>query len=223
LTEGPWLGIETTGVIGGIALVRGEETLAEEFLPVMATHSEKLLPGIERLIRSTGIQGGEIAGIAVSAGPGSYTGLRIGMATALGLARGWGSGVAAVETLRILACTVPVGSPVMPCIRARKGEVFAAVYAGGTPDSAVLVAPGVYTIEALGRLTSRIGGITAAGGAAVVPDLPGVVGILEGTEVPGPATAAILGSMKFFLHGFDRYPVPVYLRGFNQRAVSHVP
>lgn len=223
MTAGPWLGIETTGALGGIALVEGEETLAEEFLPVMATHSEKLLPGIDRLMGSAGLHGRDIAGIAVSAGPGSYTGLRIGMSTALGLAHGWGTGVAAVETLRVLACSVAVESPVMPCIRARKGEIFAAVYEDGRPDSSVLVAPGVYTFEALGSLTSKIGGVTAAGGAAVVPDLPGVVGILEGTEVPSPATAAVLGSLKASRHGFDRYPVPVYLRGFNQRAVSHVP
>ncbi len=221
---GLWLGIETTSPTGGIALTRDGEVLAEEFFPVMATHSEKLLPGIARMLENECARGEDIAGIAVSAGPGSYTGVRIGISTAQGLARGWNTGVVAVGTLRILAVSVVVSQPVLACIRAREGEVFAAVYSGGSPEAAVIVEPAVYTAEAICRRVSDIGSATAIGSGQRVMSLPqGVSGTDESLDLPRPSIAAMLGSLKFEKTGFDTYPVPLYLRDFNQKAVTFVP
>ncbi|MFO8183079.1 MAG: tRNA (adenosine(37)-N6)-threonylcarbamoyltransferase complex dimerization subunit type 1 TsaB [Candidatus Aegiribacteria sp.] len=214
-----WLGIETTGPTGGAALVENDRVLAEEFFPVVATHSEKLLPGISKLMGDLDVTGGRIAGIAVSAGPGSYTGLRIGIATAQGLAGGWNAGLAAVGTLRILAASVGTEEPVLACVRARKNEVFAAVYSGSSPDSGILLRPGVYTVPAILKKLEGLGKVTAVGNGQRGLSLPGnVAGTDEDLDVPRPSLAAVLGRHRAMEHGFDRYPVPVYLRDFNQRA-----
>ncbi|MBN2587470.1 MAG: tRNA (adenosine(37)-N6)-threonylcarbamoyltransferase complex dimerization subunit type 1 TsaB [Candidatus Fermentibacteraceae bacterium] len=221
---GLWLGIETTSPTGGIALTRNGEVLAEEFFPVMATHSENLLPGIARMLERGRTSGEDIAGIAVSAGPGSYTGVRIGISTAQGLAKGWNTGVVAVGTLRVLAVSVGSPQPVLACIRAREGEVFAAVYSSGSPEAAVIVEPAVYTAEALFRRVSEFGGVTAVGSGQRVISLPqGVSGTDESMDLPRPSIAAILGSLRFEKGGFDPFPVPLYLRDFNQKASTFVP
>lgn len=216
-----WLGIETTGPMGGAALVENDRVLAERFFPVVATHSEKLLPGISVLMEDLDVTGDRIAGIAVSAGPGSYTGLRIGIATAQGLASGWNAGLAAVGTLRILAASLKTAEPVLACIRARKNEIFAAVYSGSSPSADILVKAGVYTVPAILKKLEGFGKVTAVGNGQRVISLPGhVAGTDEEMDVPRPSTAAFLGRHRAREHGFDRYPVPVYLRDFNQRAKS---
>lgn len=216
-----WLGIETTGPMGGAALVEDDTVLAEEFFPVVATHSEKLLPGISELMGGLNVTGDRIAGIAVSAGPGSYTGLRIGIATAQGLAAGWNAGVAAVGTLRILAASLNTAEPVLSCIRARKNEIFAAVYSGSSPAAGILLKPGVYTVPAILKKLEGFGKMTAVGNGQRIFTLPdNVAGTDEELDVPRPSAAAVLGRHRSMEHGFDRYPVPVYLRDFNQRAKS---
>ncbi len=68
------------------------------------THSEQLLPLIERLLKITKVKRTDIGGIAIAGGgPGSFTGLRIGMATAKGLAQGWNVPLASVSTLLVMA------------------------------------------------------------------------------------------------------------------------
>ena len=61
---GVWLGIETTTATGGVALVKNGVLLAEECFPVRATHSEKVLPGVARLLKQAEVMSEEIAGIA---------------------------------------------------------------------------------------------------------------------------------------------------------------
>ncbi|MBN1433295.1 tRNA (adenosine(37)-N6)-threonylcarbamoyltransferase complex dimerization subunit type 1 TsaB, partial [Candidatus Fermentibacterales bacterium] len=86
-----WLGIETTGRHGGVALVGDDGDLVlERILSVEAFHSEKVLPAVAALLEEAGAEGPELSGIGVCTGPGSYTGVRIGIATATGLSRGWG-------------------------------------------------------------------------------------------------------------------------------------
>jgi tRNA threonylcarbamoyladenosine biosynthesis protein TsaB len=221
---GLWLGIETTAPTGGAALVRDGGTVAEEYFPVVATHSEKLLPGIAGLMDSSGFDGKDIDGIAVSAGPGSYTGVRIGIATALGLARGWSTGVVAVDTLRILAAATDSPGPVLACIRARKNEVFAAVYGSSPPGETVIVEPGVYTADAIIRRLAGMRGVTAVGGGLIGMTLPeGIQRVDAKLDSPRPSTVAVLGSIAYAEDGFDEYPVPLYLRGFNEKAREHVP
>ncbi len=128
------LAIETATAVCGAALLDGETVVAEELSEEPHAHSEKLAPMIAGLLSR---YASPIDAIAVSIGPGSFTGLRIGLSTAKGLAYAWEKPVVAVPTLealalRALTATVPQqGDWLLPMIAARRGEVYTALYAVG--------------------------------------------------------------------------------------------
>lgn len=221
---GVWLGIETTTATGGVALVKNGVLLAEECFPVRATHSEKVLPGVARLLKQAEVMSEEITGIAVSAGPGSYTGLRIGIATAQGLSAGWGIGAVSVETLRVLASSVTADCPVLSCIIARSNEVYAAVYENSSFGAGEIVPSGVYTVSAVEKRINELDSVVVVGSGGNVMSFSDKVRKTNPLwDTPRPSVVALLGSLKVELYGFDDYPAPVYLRGFNEKVNSVVP
>lgn len=123
------LGVETSTPAGGAALLDGDQLVAEYTLNVTTTHSERVLATIDRLLQDSGWRPEMLEGLAVAIGPGSFTGLRIGVSTVKGLAFSLGIPVAAVSTLEALAWTLPFArEPVCPVLDARKGEVYAALF-----------------------------------------------------------------------------------------------
>ncbi|MBI4537223.1 MAG: tRNA (adenosine(37)-N6)-threonylcarbamoyltransferase complex dimerization subunit type 1 TsaB [candidate division NC10 bacterium] len=131
------LGIETSTTHGGVALVSGAGLISEYTLNVEVTHSERVLPAIERMLLDAGVTLAALDGLAVSIGPGSFTGLRIGLSTAKGLAYATGLPVAAVPTLEAMAWVLPGARlPLCPVLDARKQEVYAAIFRHG-PDGLV--------------------------------------------------------------------------------------
>ncbi len=123
------LGLDTSTSCGSIALVDSDKPLGEWNLNVRRTHAGRLLPGIQHLLRETGIEIGQIDGFAVAIGPGSFTGLRIALATAKALSLVTGKPLAGIPTLDVLVENVPFAEGlVCPALDARKGEIFAAVY-----------------------------------------------------------------------------------------------
>ena len=121
--------INTATPAGSVALTAGEEVVAELLLNLAGPHSDHLLPGIEALLRQTGWQLADLAAVAVVAGPGSFTGLRVGVATAKGLAFAAAKPLVGISSLQTLACQVP-GTllPVCSLLDARKQEVYAGLY-----------------------------------------------------------------------------------------------
>lgn len=118
------LAIETATPHGSVALVRGDAVLGEIALPAGRQLSETYLPAVLEL---TG--GRPASRVAVSAGPGSFTGLRVGMAAAKGFCLGWGAPLVAVPTLHALALRFPVeGATICPVLDARKKEVYAGFF-----------------------------------------------------------------------------------------------
>jgi tRNA threonylcarbamoyladenosine biosynthesis protein TsaB len=141
------LAVETATLATSVALLRGEELVAEWTQVDARPHSERLLPAIDALLRGAGAAIGDVDAFAVSAGPGSFTGLRIGIATVKGLAFGSERPVAAVSTLAALAQAGADGSaPVAALLDARRGEVYAALFAA---DGGRLAPDAVVTPEAL--------------------------------------------------------------------------
>ena len=117
--------LETSGKNCSVALFKeGVLIGAKEVVTEQFSHSENLHVFIEEVLKECAIAGKSVSAIAISAGPGSYTGLRIGTATAKGLCYGWGIPLIALPTLRILADI----SYIIPMIDARRMEVFTAVY-----------------------------------------------------------------------------------------------
>jgi len=123
------LALETAGTCGSVALIGEERCLAEYSLNTKTTHSRRLLANVDWLLKETQCDWAQLDAIAVSLGPGSFTGLRIGLATAKGLSFATGKPLIGVPTLEGIARQFPFAcQPVCAVVDARKSEVYAAQY-----------------------------------------------------------------------------------------------
>lgn len=123
------LGIESSTPIASVALVGPQGLVGEITLNIGLTHSEQLLPLIVDLLEQSRLQLEDVGGIAIAGGPGSFTGLRIGMATAKALAQGRQLPLVAVPTLEALAYTqMNSNYLISPVMNARKKEVYTALF-----------------------------------------------------------------------------------------------
>lgn len=124
------LNIETTTRNCSVSLSHeGKTVLCKEIAEGGYTHAEKLHVFIEEILKESGVPVQQLKGIAVSKGPGSYTGLRIGVSTAKGLCYSLGIPLISVDTLQVLAKQVSVENGlIVPMIDARRMEVYSAVF-----------------------------------------------------------------------------------------------
>ena len=123
------LALETSTLAGGVALCEDGRVVGLSLLNVALTHSERLMSMVDRLLEDCRWTLAQVQGLAVSIGPGSFTGLRVGVATVKGLALALGLPVAAVPTLDALAANLPFAdAPVCTLLDARKGEVYVCLY-----------------------------------------------------------------------------------------------
>ncbi len=128
------LGIESATDVVGTAISDGEGSGAALCVTGRRRHAENLAPAISRVLEIAGIGLDRLEAVAVDLGPGLFTGLRVGVATAKGLAQGLGIGVLGATSLEILAwAAFEAGWPgtVVPVVDGRRSEVFAAQYARG--------------------------------------------------------------------------------------------
>lgn len=127
--EGLLLALDTSTDVGSVALGEGERLLAETLLGVRAGHSTALLPAIDGALRSVGATPGELRGVVVGGGPGSFTGLRVGAATAKGIVHALGIPLFAFSGLLAAAVGASfAGRQVCALFDARRREVYAACY-----------------------------------------------------------------------------------------------
>ncbi len=123
------LGIETSMYAGSIAVSEDEKVLGEYYFNTGPSHSEKLMPSIQWLLTELSIDKTALEAVAVSLGPGSFTSLRIGLASAKGLSYALGIPIIGISTLELMANNVPFAPfRICPLIDARRGEVFAAFF-----------------------------------------------------------------------------------------------
>lgn len=119
------LGIESSSPVASVALVSEQKLWGEMTLNIGLTHSEQLLPLIDDLLQQTKVDISNLEGIAISGGPGSFTGLRIGMSTAKGLAQGLNIPLLSVPTLLALAYQqAGRNGLISPVFNARRDEVY---------------------------------------------------------------------------------------------------
>jgi tRNA threonylcarbamoyladenosine biosynthesis protein TsaB len=126
------LAMDTATRTVGLALLDGEEILAEFYLNLGRHHAEVLLPAVDQICRLSGIELDRVALLACTTGPGSFTGVRIGVCTIKGLALATGKPVVGVSTLEALALNVmPYPAPVCPMLDARKNQVYTGLFRNG--------------------------------------------------------------------------------------------
>ncbi len=135
------LAMETSALTGSLALVeaflQGDgqspdlKVIAESTVNLPSTHSERLMPSLNRLLQDASLTIRDVQGIALALGPGSFTGLRIGVSTVKGLAYALKVPVVGVSSLDALAQNLRFSSlQVCPVLDARKKEVYAALFRG---------------------------------------------------------------------------------------------
>ena len=105
-----WLGIETSSLVSSVALMDETNLIGELTIQAGLTHSEQLIPHIDMLLRASQVKKNELKGIIVSIGPGSFTGLRIGMGTAKAMAYALQIPLYGVMTMDSLAHNVSSGN-----------------------------------------------------------------------------------------------------------------
>ncbi len=133
------LGLDTSGKIASCAIMRGDTLLGESTFLTRLTHSQIILPTLERTLADCSLTLSDIDLFAVSAGPGSYTGLRIGIAAVKGICA-TGKPCAGVSTLEALAFgCLPAKGLIIPALYARAGVVYFGGYLSDGSKLSVLL------------------------------------------------------------------------------------
>ncbi len=126
------LAVETATSWQSVAILNDDLVLATHEQEAGGAHGSLLLPTIDRVLAQSGLQLRDIGGFACSIGPGSFTGIRVGLATCLGLRAASGRPLALVPTLEAMAWNVgTVTVPVCPVLISRRGEVYWAIFRWG--------------------------------------------------------------------------------------------
>ncbi|MGH9116139.1 MAG: tRNA (adenosine(37)-N6)-threonylcarbamoyltransferase complex dimerization subunit type 1 TsaB [Acidimicrobiales bacterium] len=221
------LAITTSTPQVGVALGGSDGAMASLHVHQGRRHGELVAPAIESLTRLAGIGLDRVEAVAVDVGPGLFTGLRVGVATAKALASALGVAIVACSSLEVLAAPhANSGRPVAAVVDARRGEVFWALYRAGM----VVTEPAVASPA---DLAGALAAVAAVEGAAVLATGDGASRYRDelgaGVEVAGAGwdhpNAAVLAGMA------ARRPptplgqlAPMYLRGADVRvgwAVRH--
>lgn len=127
------LAVETSSSVCGVALLDAGSgrILYECNRELVRLHSKELLPMIDQAMQEAGVPPGAIDAVAVSAGPGSFTGIRIGFATVKALAWCWDVPVCPVGSLDVIASNAPAGTLACPVLDARRGLLYSAAFVRG--------------------------------------------------------------------------------------------
>ncbi len=229
------LALETSTPTAEVAVVRGARGTAPSAMQVLAaaesgadTHSEVLLTLIDEVLRAAALTLEEVDGIAIGAGPGSFTGLRIGMATAKGLAFAKDKPLWMVSSLAALAMAHHAfnqqdGRVIVPIVDARRREVFVGGYrmAGSEAENLApeaVMAPGEVGdyIDALAERLGHESIVSLGSGFALYPELLAELGprasvVADGRQTP---SAAAVGYLALGNELPDRLSsgTPVYVR-----------
>ena len=123
------LGIDSSGMVASVAIVQDDVIIAEYTMNHKKTHSETLLPMIDEIVKTSETKLEELDAIAIAAGPGSFTGLRIGAATAKGLAMATDKPIIPIKTCEGLAFNMwGAEGLICPIIDARRNQVYTGLY-----------------------------------------------------------------------------------------------
>src|SRR5271169_4943261 len=144
------LAIETSTMLGGIAIMEDDTLIAESRMNIKATHSGRIMAEIDTALRGSGLTIDAIDVFGIASGPGSFTGLRVGLSTLKGLSYATGKKVVSVSTLEAFAWNVPF-SPhlVCPLLDARKKEVYAGVFGWSENDFTKIIDEQTIKIDSL--------------------------------------------------------------------------
>lgn len=152
------LSIDSSALVASVALCEDEKLLAEYTLNNGNTHSETLLPMVESVLKSFDMTPADIDLFAVSAGPGSFTGVRIGAATIKGLAFASDKPCATVSTLEAIAYNLRIHKGLIcPVMNARRSQVYTALFRSDGKTLTRLMTDSALSIAELDRILAEYG------------------------------------------------------------------
>lgn len=152
------LAIDSSSLVASVAIANDDVIIAEYTVNLKKTHSQTLLPMIDEIFRMTGLDKKEIKAIAVSNGPGSFTGLRIGAATVKGLAFALDIPVIPVSTIQMMANNYNhCNKLICPIMDARRNQVYTGIYSCEEDELNEILAPAPMAIEDLLQKIEEIG------------------------------------------------------------------
>ena len=126
------LGIDTSTPIGSVALIDDDNLVAEHTLNIVQAHSSRLMPAIDTVLKWSDITAADLDACAVGVGPGSFTGIRIGVATIKSLCYALDKPIVGVSTLEAVAYNLRwTNGVICPLFDARRSEVYGAIFEGG--------------------------------------------------------------------------------------------
>lgn len=144
----PILAIDTATMVSSVAVADEKKLLAELTVQTRLTHSETLLPHVEQVLQLADTAKADLTGVAVNLGPGSFTGLRIGLAAAKAIAYGLSVPIFGIPAGEVLAWHFPMPEVLtMPFIDAQKGNVYSGIYRWQNGCVQELQPIGVYSLE----------------------------------------------------------------------------
>ncbi len=178
--------IETSAQAGSVAVMAAPDRLWERCLPTDRRTIETLIPTLDGLLAEIGRQPGDVDIVAVTRGPGSFTGLRIGLATAKTLAFAWNAALVAPTSFEVLAAGVPhtLDSPWLSIgIDAQRGEVYEQAFQGDPSGWQPVGAPRILSASAWKQAVAERVPCQVAGPAVrwVGDDWPSGVGVADST------------------------------------------
>lgn len=205
------LGIETSTSQAAVALVEAGRLVLGRAHTRPKQSAEQLLPMIAELLAEAGWSRGHLERIGVSVGPGSFTGLRVGIACAQGLALGLGIPLVGVTSLRAMARAVPdsVMGTRVPLLDARRNEVFAAGYGAGSGTTELLAPLALRCGSAVSVLKAQLTEpiVWLGSGVSLVGSRPS----FSSPETEQPSAYAV-GQLAEELDPAACPPLPVYVR-----------
>ena len=159
------LGIETSGKVASVAILKETCVLYSETVYTTLTHSQTLIPMCERAIKSAGISFSQIDRIAVSEGPGSYTGLRIGIAAVKGMCLKDETLTCGVSTLKAMAYNLlPFEGNILCVMKARENIAYFGIYKSDGSKIETVCDDTVSKIDEIQRIINELGEKTAVVG-----------------------------------------------------------
>lgn len=159
------LAIDSSGLVASVAIVTEDTVLGSYSVNFKKTHSQTLLPMVEEVMKMTETEAEDLDAVAVTNGPGSYTGLRIGSSTAKGLAMVWNKPVIPVPTVDALAANLAGRTGIIcPIMDARRGQVYTGIYryegnqlVAVKPQVCTLLSDVIAEINAMGEVVTFLG------------------------------------------------------------------
>lgn len=187
--------IETSEAVGSVAALWGDEVLIERRLPLEKGTARALAPAIQEIIRQAGWLPSQIQGVGVTVGPGSFTGLRVGVTTAKTLAYATHAAVAGIDTFAAIAAACPAEvAHLAVAVDGQQGQIVCGTFRRGPDGELAAVGPWQLVDREI-WLASLPHGITVAGSAlrGLSEKLPQGVRALD-SRFWGP-TASVVGRL----------------------------